>query len=316
MRKDASQSTVVNIPRLSYYHGGHFQSLKFFNSDRVINLTPDYKVSSNNTESAKKIMKVGQTVSGFGIELETVTTEDMNSVILCNLLTMVFDKCFPDDLFKIEQDSTVCAECITQVMSMAFIRNHYKDFKAMFDDYFPSFGITTNNSACGMHVNISNTCFGSTEEQQVESIRKLGYLINKHYDLFKVLVNRVGSTHWCAQMSTDVDFWKNTPLEQFSSSHGNCYNMSHVIEGRIEVRLVGGQKNYACFRNTMETIFFLTGQMKKLSWKDLDNLVKVFKGCNSYVFDRLERAVNENKLSSDVFEAIRPSVKSVDFSLR
>ena len=37
----------------------------------------------------------------------------------------------------------------------------------------------------------------------------------------------------------------------------------------------------------METIFHLIGRLKDLSWKQCDDLVAIFSGCNKYVFDRI-----------------------------
>jgi hypothetical protein len=41
----------------------------------------------------------------------------------------------------------------------------------------------------------------------------------------------------------------------------------------------------------METIFWLVKQSKELSAKDWSNAVKLWSGCNQYVFDRLTDAV-------------------------
>lgn len=80
---------------------------------------------------------------------------------------------------------------------------------------------------------------------------------------------------------------KNADLYNMPSSHYNACNYSHYPEGRIELRLVGGQKNFPCFRNTMESVFHLVEAVKILKWEDLDDLVKIFSGCNQYVADRI-----------------------------
>ena len=96
-------------------------------------------------------------------------------------------------------------------------------------------------------------------------------------------------TYYCAQMPqfSTKEGAKNADLYHMPSSHGNAFNGSHFPEGRVEIRLVGGQSNFPCFRNTMECIFHVVEACKKLSWDDLDDLSKVFSGCNQYVFDRL-----------------------------
>ena len=89
-------------------------------------------------------------------------------------------------------------------------------------------------------------------------------------------------------MPAEKDFCKSMDLGAQRCSHGVSFNLGHWNSGRIEIRLVGGQKDYACFRNTMECVFHLVDAVKKLSWNDVDDLTKIFAGCNQYVFDRLK----------------------------
>ena len=59
----------------------------------------------------------------------------------------------------------------------------------------------------------------------------------------------------------------------------------------------------------MESVFHVISAMNRLSWDDLDDLTKVFKGCNQYVYDRLTRCRNERVLSDAVVNAVQPTVK-------
>ena len=323
MRKNATEYTTPEVQTMRGYHGGSFRQLTFYNSDRKIKLNGDYTVSDANPDGIKKLFKPGSHVKGIGLELETVAKAiridgnvhasliDMGSTVYTNLLSLIFSKAgFDDDFFKIESDCTVDGECITQTFSKAWLRNNYKAFKAMYS-MFETFNITTNDERCGMHVNLDSSHFGSDPETQETNVRKLGYVINKHYNLLKIAFGRNGSTSYCARMTSTVDYWKNTPIEYFSNSHGISYNLGHFLhQGRVEIRLVGGQRNYAGFRNTMETVFHIIDRVNKLAWKDLDDIEKLFKGCNAHVFDRL----STNCLQADVIdratvEKIRPTVK-------
>ena len=315
-RQNATNYTSPEISNVAYYHGGNFETLCFYNSDRKIKANSNYTVSEDNSPSTLKLVKVGQHMNVFGIELENVSTNLRSAgfTTYANVLDLIFDKAgFDSDFFKIEQDSTVDTECITQTFTKSWLRNNYKSFKAMYE-LFERFGITTNSTKCGMHVNIDLSNFGKDYETQVENARKLGYLINKHYDFFRNAFYRPGSVEWCGRMSTSKEYWKNTPTYDFSGSHGNCYNASHIREHRVEIRLVGGQKNYPCFRNTMETVFFIVNRVGKLSWDDLDDLTKVFKGCNNYVFDRIStNCFRANTITLADVEKIRPTVKDERF---
>lgn len=283
----------------SYHEGGYgenyafcgFKSNKYFTSDRAIECDENFN------------RKDGKPLKGYGLEIETgfVLSTQRNhqaQAILSNIMETAIFPVFPADLFKQQQDCTITGtECITQVMTKEFIRNNYRNFKTMYNELFPMFGISCNDGHCGMHVNISVGLLGTTEKIQEESVRKLYYIINKHYSFFKLAFYRTGSTDWCGQM-----YYANAKtmnVHDMDDSHGNCFNGSHFDAGRIEIRLVGGQKNYACFRNTMETIFHLVGKVKSLSWKQCDDLVAIFSGCNQYVYDRISTLCHEGGAISE-----------------
>ena len=105
-------------------------------------------------------------------------------------------------------------------------------------------------------------------------------------------------------------------LHRQPTSHGVCFNLGHYNAGRIEIRLVGGQKNFACFRNTMEVIFHLVERVKKLSWKQCNDIQAIFKGCNNYVVNRLKsHAMDRGLISVHDFVEIEHSAQTADFTL-
>ena len=279
-----------------------FKSNKYFTSDRFIACNEYFQRLDG------KIMK------GFGLEIETgfCLSTQRNSqaqAILSNIMTTAIFPIFPADLFKQQQDCTITGvECITQVMTKEFIRNNYKNFKTMWNELFPMFGITTDDGHCGMHVNISVGCLGTSAKAQEEATRKLFYIINRHYDLFRYAFNRTGSTDWCNRMNYENA--KTMNVHSMNGSHGNCFNGSHYDAGRVEIRLVGGQKNFACFRNTMETIFHLVSRVKTLSWKQCDDLMAIFSGCNQYVYDRLStKCFSADTITQSELDEIRETVQ-------
>ena len=291
--ENRTENQAIERANLQGYHGARtaenssvnyafrgFDSNKYFTSDRTIKCDANF----NRLD--------GKPLKGYGLEIETgfnlarSTNDTQAQTVLANLFKASVFPIFPADLFKQQMDSTITGtECITQVMTKEFIRNNYKNFKTMFNDYFPMYGVNCADGRCGMHVNVSVGLLGTTAKIQEESCRKLFYIINRHYGFFKVAFARTGSTTWCGQMPYENARTMN--VHCMSDSHGNCFNGSHFDEGRVEIRLVGGQKNYACFCNTMETIFHLIGRLKDLSWKQCDDLVAIFSGCNKYVFDRI-----------------------------
>lgn len=310
------------------YHSGDFESRKAYTSDRMINLADDYTVSTDNTASTlKSIAKVGSRLPLNGIEWELVTdfcpvgheASAADQTLCANVMKLCFDKAgFHDDFFKIEADCTVSVECISQTFTRGWLRNNYKCFKGAYS-MFSALQTTSNNTKCGMHVNLDLANFGKEYDTQVENVRKLGYLINKHYDFFCVAFNRDRrATRWCPRMNATKNYWKSTEIggwSGFPTGHDSCcVNMGHIRQNRVEIRLVGGQKNYACFRNTMETVFCIVDAVKKLSWDSLDDLTKVFKGCNNYVFDRIaSNCLTAGVVDSATVEAIRPTVVTKNY---
>ena len=314
-KKNKTQNERIRQASVQGYHqGGHgseayammgFDGVnKYFTSDRFIKLDSNYQRED------------GKPCKGYGIEFELESWGFTTQTAFATVLREMVFKLFPNGLFKMQNDCTLSGsnidgiEAITQIMTKEFIRNHYKDFKTMFNDYFPIFDISAvRSNNCGMHVNISNACFANDE-----AIRKFYYLINHHYGFMCALVNRDSNrTHWCGQMRSEMSYCKNLDLHTMSGSHSNCFNGSHYDFGRIELRLVGGQKDFGCFRNTMESIFFLVDRVKKLSWNDCDDIVKVFSGCNQYVFDRIKsKCYQAGTITSAQVSAIEAKVVRED----
>lgn len=319
MRREARQERQLNIAQVAGYHHGNSQYQKYgvFASDRM-----------QETDSSYHLLKDGSLPAVIGIEWESEVFGITNHTTYANLLRDVVFKIFPDNLWKIESDCTlgtrnreevneygqaIGAECITQPMTKAFIRNQYCNFKAMYE-MCKAFGIDNAKTGhCGQHAHISLTCFGRSKAVQDEAIRKLFYIVNRHYDLIcALLYRRADRQSWCGRM--DYRQAWTMDLNYMDGSHSNGCNYSHYRNGNIELRIPGGQKDYPCFRNTMESIFHLIEVSKTISRKDCDDIVKIFSGCNQHVFDRLRSyCYDRGTITVEQLNAIRETVKTVDF---
>ena len=310
MTKNAKEKKVNSLVGgyLNGYHGGSFRTLRLYTSDRYIECIID----DNGNLVERKTMKIKK---GFGLEIETENFAISNSDVLIKVYKNMVFNMFHEDLFKYERDGSLCSglgcECITQVMTKEFIRNNYAKWKELFNRFEMVKTSATQSGNCGMHVNISNSAFGRTKEVQYEALRKLYYIINnKFYKLMARCFNRdLSHCGYCRQTSynpLDKNQWERYILQD--TSHGNSMNYSHIKEGRVEIRLVGGQNNYNCFRNTMEVVFHLVERVQTIAKKDLDNIVEIFKGCNKYVYSRLERCKNEGYLSEADYNKIGENV--------
>ena len=318
MRKECKTAIKVNVGHIQGYHGNEwsgesyafhgFPTNEYFNSDRT---EPTAVVDGKLVRLDKKTgLPSGLPMETVGLEVEV----ECNGIVKLEALSAIAEHIlFPnfkygDRMFKMQHDGSLggatSVEIITQPMTIAKIRNDYPAWKAMFE-YMRKFDMSADSydTDCGMHVNLGVDLFGKTEEEQKENLRKLYFLINNRYKFFRNLFYRSQyKSGWCLRMESskladyyipyaeELDFHnaRNLDFDKVTGDHHFCLNYSHFKAGRIEIRLVGGQRDFDCFRETMECVFWIVGRIGTLRWDDLDDLVKVFKGCNQYVISRIE----------------------------
>lgn len=307
------------------YHGGNYENQSYafegykknlyFTSDRYIELDENFTPLDGKT-----ILK------GYGLEIETDCEwrmqEDMKAHFIND--TIVRNANLDEKLFKYQHDGSITGiECITQVMTKERIRNDYSKWMSFYDGLSRYQMLPGRN--CGMHVNVSNAVFGTTQEKQEDAIKKLVFLMENSYQLIARLFNRgISNTNYCGRFRydylSDIDYLKSTRLSNCSglttNDHGKMFNGSHFSVGRVEIRLVGPQTRFEEFRNTMESVFHLVERAKEISWKDVTKLDVWFKGCNAHVLDRLSRCRNEGYLSTEMYETIKSTSTDVKYYQR
>jgi len=351
MRKECKTAIKVNVGHIQGYHGNEwsgesyafhgFPTNEYFNSDRT---EPTAVVDGKLVRLDKKTgLPSGLPMETVGLEVEV----ECNGIVKLEALSAIAEHIlFPnfkygDRMFKMQHDGSLggatSVEIITQPMTIAKIRNDYPAWKAMFE-YMRKFDMSADSydTDCGMHVNLGVDLFGKTEEEQKENLRKLYFLINNRYKFFRTLFWRNQyATNWCLRMTeenianhmlnwcddrslaSELDYHnaKSLDFDRVTSSHHACLNYSHFDAGRIEIRLVGGQRDFDCFRETMECIFWIVKRIPDLSWDDLDDLVKVFKGCNEYVMNRLAICVFNYGLTQTDFDKLSRACKIARYDI-
>jgi len=300
MRNGANVAREHTIAEVNGYHHGRHQKYYIYASDRPLECTDKYYTNFITGEIVEKAL--------YGIEWETQAWGICNQTIYANVLRDILFQPFHNELWKIEDDCSLrhnadaWAENITQPMTKAYIRNHYRDFRYMWEKA-DAFGIDcTRTGDCGMHVHISNYAFGRSKKTQDLAIRKFVYIINHHYDFFLYALHRNPDARgYCPKMWSfdDMEYCKAFDLSDMYDDHHACINIGHYDEGNIELRLVGGQKDFPCFRNTLETIFHIMESVKTISWTDCNDIVKIFSGCNQYVYNRLKTYVKDANQITD-----------------
>lgn len=331
MRKSAvSETRTMQTERVQGYHeggtwGGQEYAYAGFKYPELIPYRASDRTLYLNTRNEKVNPKTGETAAfnplGYGLEIETGCDGILSDRAYATVLKNVLFPILPDGFFKLQHDGSLTgqssAEIISGVATKEAWRNMYPAMKQMFNDFFPLFDVHADaGHGCGMHVNISRGLLGKTDYTQKQTAMKLLYFVNRNYEMSCKLFNRKGETHYCSRMfhGSDREIWEsiNRDFDRLTgrNDHGLCFNISHWNAGRLEIRLVGGQEKYGTFRNTMETIFFLIPRIIKLSWEELNDMEKVFSGCNKYVFDRLITRCN---IDHETLAKIRETVTDEEY---
>lgn len=302
MRKEAAErKTIVTTGIQGYHAGGTYLDRESY---ARAGFEGGFKVfTSDRSKVADGTMKT------YGLEIELESGINSSDALGIILEKVVFPT-FPAGLFKQQHDGSLggasSSEVITQPMTKSFIRNHYNDFRAMW--LFLRDINTAPGNSCGMHTNISMACFGKSREAQEAAIMKLHNWLVDNYGLACALLKRDPRyTRYCGRMERGY-------LDT-CGSHGLMCNYSHMNAGsaaRVEIRLVGPQRTFGSFRNTMEVIFHLVEAAK--DGKNFSDPVKLWSGCNECVLDRLKDLYDAGLMDAGTFQAIK--AKSIDEGIR
>lgn len=257
--------------------------------------------ASDRAKSLKEIeeaLQHGENVpipKGYGIEVE-LGTEIYSRLLFETAMSKGFTDLFPAKLWKLQRDGSleperrgcVTGEAITQVFAKSWMRNNYRNFK-LFWQFMDECGIRPNDS-CGMHVNVGLYMFGKDIDTQCRNIAKIHNWIMNNWETALALVHR--KPECAAQWSARMPRMTAAQIAEGNGNHHVAMNYSHLYESeitarRVEFRLVGPQKSYPAFRNTMEVIFHLVEQSKKLSAADFNDPSKLWRGANWHVHNRL-----------------------------
>ena len=292
MRKEAKEAKRVNVNGQQGYHArttsGNYASQGFTRPFAVRN--------------SDRWIEADGTPKSYGFEWE-MTSRIHQTRVLATIIEKCIYPLFPEGLFKQQSDGSLGGNSSTEVISMpmtkAYIRNAYNSFKAAYD--FLAAIDTMPDDSCGMHVNISMPCFGATREKQEAAVLRLHNWMCDNYNFACALLKRSTSrTQYCGQMQRGT----------LGGGGAHCYmmNYAHMNEGaaaRVEIRLVGPQKSFGSFRNTFEVVFHLVEAAKE--GRDFGNVVRLFKGCNECVLDRLNDLRAMGYISDANYEAIKAS---------
>ena len=311
MRKDSKKAKSIKTTGIQTYHAH-----EGYDATRQAYATQGFQ-GGFRVYNSDRTQPADGTAKTYGPEIELVSSINSSRALGVILEKVVFP-IFPAGLFKQQEDCSLGgnsnSEVIAQPMTKSFIRNHYNDFRAMWE--FLADINTRPDNTCGMHVNISMACFGKTAEQQGKAIVRLHNFISRNYDMCCALFKRDRAhTRYCGRMGTVTDFSQLPTNPITDNNHGAMCNYSHVTAqngaARVEIRLVGPQATFQSFRNTFEVIFHLVESAK--DGKNFDNIVSLFSGCNECVLDRLHDLLG-TYITAQQYDAIK--AKSINAGIR
>lgn len=301
MRKEKKQQQRVETRGIQGYHACADYSQNYATQG----FATEFKCFASDRPTA-----ADGTKKTFGLEIE-MESGQTNRDTLAFLVEYGVYPLFPNGLMKQQRDGSLrgntSTEIITQPMTKAFIRNQYNAFKAMW--LFLKQHDTMPGASCGMHTNVSMVCFGKTREAQEKAIMRLHNYFANHYETACALVKRdTRCTGYCGRMRANY-------LDR-RGSHCDMMNYSHMDESngaaRVEIRLVGPQRTFASFRNTLETIFHLVEAAK--DGRDFENVRALWRGCNECVMQRLSDLVSLGLMDMDDYNYIKST--SIDSGIK
>lgn len=193
------------------------------------------------------------------------------------------------DRINFEEDCTVDAEGVFMPHSYdAIIESG--EIKKAFE--YAKDNLCDDASCAGLHVHISRTAFGETEEEQDENIAKLALLHTRGFaydQLYKL--SRRSDDEWCRPLrrhetkAESEDYAKRFVKEKYNDHNIalNCGNRATV-----EFRLGAGTVDYDNFINWIKIIRLLVEKCPTISMEDATNFYAWFEDADDSLKEYME----------------------------
>jgi len=173
-----------------------------------------------------------------------------------------------------EDDCTVDVECIFMPHSYEAIIES-GEIKRAFD--YAADNFRDEDEDAGLHIHVSRTAFGETEEEQNENIAKIVMLHTEgySYDMLKKLSRRTDyATRWARPIrkgntKTDTIDHAKRYVEYYDNDHGVAINCGN--SATVEFRLGAGTVNYDNFIAWVKIIKMLVDKCKTIDMEDANN---------------------------------------------
>lgn len=247
--------------------------------------------------------------AGGGFELE-VTRDDRDENVREFLETLI-DK-FGDHI-AFEHDSSI-GEYGIEIVSAPHTKDGFYevDWSELLKTCVEYGYKSHDGGLCGLHWHISATMFGGTNERAEENIAKLLLFYDTYFDEFVKLSRRTSSQlHWCGNYNIsancdcnfdrEVLYAKNLVKNRGNGDRYKAINLTNTYARcgeygendnelkTVEFRINRGTLNVKTFYATIDIIFNLVRNCKKMNWTledfSRENVKKWFSGCKKETYE-------------------------------
>ena len=157
------------------------------------------------------------------------------------------------------------------------------DWKRIVDTCLENGFLSHNAVTCGLHVHISRTAFGESEQEQELNIAKLIYLFEKFWPQIKTFSRRTESqiNQWAKNYGlTTID----EAIAESKSVKGRYYAVNLTNTHTVEIRIFRGTLKYSTFAATLQFINLLMDAITAGTIQDMQELTwqEIVKGAKEY----------------------------------
>ena len=185
-----------------------------------------------------------------------------------------------------ENDSLYCKhdgsindgmEMVSHPMSLEYHTNQM-NWSEIFEKAVEMGYRSHNTSTCGLHIHVNRTAFGEDYEHQEQAIKKIVYLVEKHWNELVRFSRRTPESlnHWAAKYATISETTDETYKKAKDKRMGRYVAVNLVNCDTIEFRLFRGTLRYKTFIATLQLVDELCysainmkdQEIESMSWSD------------------------------------------------
>lgn len=289
-----------------HYYNFELDCCEWCSTDGCYDLIKSYHSSKAKFRNLRFGTSTFKEFAGIGIELEV--TRDDRDENLRELLELLDEKY--GDRIAFEHDGSV-GDYGFEIVTAPHTKNGFYevDWTSMLET-LKEYGYSSHDgNVCGLHVHVSARMFGGTIERQNDNIAKLLLFYEKYFgDFVKISRRTSDSLHWCKPYGLCYDDFESQKSRMKkiveNTGYGDRYKAINLTNTyyrcgeygdnennlkTVEFRINRGTLNVKTFYATLDIIFNLVKNCKKMTWDEScfskENIKKWFSGCKKETYD-------------------------------